>query len=323
MTKIETLWTAVETQAREHRAFLRVDETHPLDLYAGIDLDASRVLLLVTDQRPSDVPPPGAVDVTVHEREDGTWALIVRLAKAELATLFGRLCEDLIETTRATTKRDGANVLLRRLQRWRRLMEPRHERSLTERELRGLIGELWFLEQIVIPRVEPWLAVQAWQGPLDAPQDFLIDGTLVEVKTTQPGAQNVPISSVAQLDVDAVMYISVVTLAPATAQTPDAFSPAILGARIRSAIDTSEAAANEFTLRLAETGYDDRADYANQWYAVQRVMYYRVDETFPRLRAKDVPDGICNVVYDIALHAVAGHQVQALVIGRAVNNAGQ
>lgn len=323
MTKIEALWAAVATQARDHRAFLRVDDRHPLDLYAGIDQDASRVLLLVTDRRPTDVPPPGAVDVVLHGREDGTWALIIRLAKPELAEIFGRLCEDLIETTRAATKLEGASVLLRRLQRWRRLLEPRHERSLTERELRGLLGELWFLEQVVLPCVAPWPAVDAWQGPLDAPQDFLIAGTLIEVKTIQPGAQDIPISSVAQLDVDVPLYLTVVTLAPASMDTPAAFSPATLIARVRAAIETIEAATNEFALRLAETGYDEREEYANQWYAVHRVTHYRVGTSFPRLRAQDIPNGLINIAYDVALNAINDHEVESLALGEEGIDAGQ
>ena len=303
-TRIEELWDAVRSQTTEQNVFRRVDEHHPLDLYAGIDSAGDRVLLLVTEVVPDDAPSTGAVAVSVQQREDAEWAVIVRLSRPELAELFGRLCQDLVDTTRMATKTEGAVLLLRRLQRWRRLLEPRQERSLSERELRGLLGELWVLDTLVIPRLGPWPGVQAWLGPLDAPQDFLVDGTLIEVKAVTPGAPTIPISSVAQLDASTPLFVGVVTLSPATESTTGAFTPALLLARVRAAIEASEAATNEFALRLAETGYDENAAYARQWYAVLRTTHYRVDESFPRLTSNDIPNGVVNVAYEVSLDSI-------------------
>jgi len=303
-TRIEELWDAVRSQTAEPNVFRRVDEDHPLDLYAGIDHSGDRVLLLVTKAVPDEVPGAGTVTVGVQQREDAEWAVIIRLSRPELAELFGRLCQDLVDTTRSATTDAGAGLLLRRLQRWRRLLEPSQERSLSERELRGLLGELWVLDTLVLPRLGPWPGVQAWLGPLDAPQDFLLDGTLIEVKTVTPGASTIPISSVAQLDASSPLFVGVVTLSPATESTTGAFTPALLLGRVRSAIEASEAATNEFALSLAETGYDENAAYARQWYAVLRTTYCRVDESFPRLTTKDIPTGVLNVVYEVSLDSI-------------------
>jgi len=303
-TRIEEVWGAVRSQTTEHNVFRRVDEQHPLDLYAGTDDDGDRVLLLVTKIVPDLAPSSGAVEVSVSQREDSEWAVIVRLSRPELAEIFGRLCQDLVDTTRTATKDEGAVVLLRRLQRWRRLLEPRQERSLSERELRGLLGELWVLDTLVLPRLGPSQGVQAWLGPLDAPQDFLVDGTLIEVKTAQPGAQTIPVSSVAQLDASTPLFVGVVTLSPATESTTGAFTPALLLQRVRAAIETSDTATNEFALRLAETGHDENAAYTKQWYAVLHTTYYRVDQSFPRLTNKDIPAGVMNVAYEVSLDSI-------------------
>ncbi len=308
-TRIEELWDAVRSQTGEPNVFRRVDAHHPLDLYAGIDSEGDRVLLLVTTVVPDDAPSTGAIAVSVQQREHDEWAVIVRLSRPELAELFGRLCQDLVDTTRSASKTDGAGVLLRRLKRWRRLLEPRQDRSLSERELRGLLGELWVLDTHILPRVGAWLGVQSWLGPLDAPQDFLLDGTLIEVKTVQLGAQAIPISSIAQLDASTPLFVGIVTLSPATESTAGAFTPALLLARVRAAIETSEAATNEFALRLAETGYEEDAAYTKQWYAVLHAKYYRVGESFPRLTAKDVPNGVLNVVYEVSLESIRDYEV--------------
>jgi len=307
MTRIELLWAAVADQAREHQAFLRVDDEHPLDLYAGIDHDGRRVLLLVTDREPLHLPPPGAVEVIVHTREDGAWAIIVQLARADLAELFGRLCQDLVETTRGATKHEGAAILLQRLQRWRRLLEPRHERVLSEQELRGLIGELWVLDTIVVPRLGPLAGVQAWLGPQGSPQDFLVDGALLEVKAVKPGSQTIPISSLEQLDAGtAPLWLGLVIVAPSTSAS-DGFTPAGLVARIHAALAPDERAGTEFALRLADAGYEEHASYATNEYRVHEVRCFRVTPDFPTLTRATVPAGVVDATYLVGIAACTVH----------------
>jgi hypothetical protein len=306
--QIEELWDVVSAQTNEPNIFRRVDEHHPLDLYAGIDRDGHRVLLLVTELAPEDLPTAGAVEVVVQQREDAEWAVLLRLARPELSELFGRLCQDLVDTTRTATKPEGAALLMNRLQRWRRLLEPRHERSLSEREVRGLLGELWVLDTLVIPRVGPVIGIQAWLGPLDAPQDFLVNGSLVEVKTVQPGAHTIPISSAGQLDASTPLFVGVVTLSAADESAVGAFTPALLLARIRARIDTSDVAINELALRLADVGYDERAAYAKQWYLVLNTAYYRVSEGFPRLTSNNLPSGVTNVTYELGIDAIKPYE---------------
>jgi Putative PD-(D/E)XK family member, (DUF4420) len=153
MTRVEELWQEIATQSSRTGLFRRVDETHPLDLYAGIDHQGKRVLLLVTKDTPPILPPPGIVEVACNQRDDEEWAIIVQLARPDFDELFGRLCQDLIDSTREATPEHGGDVLLRRLGRWRRLLEVGHRRTLSEAELRGLIGELWFLQTVALHRV--------------------------------------------------------------------------------------------------------------------------------------------------------------------------
>ena len=150
MTLIETLWVAIAGSPVSKGVFRLLDESHPLDLYAGLDQDNRRVLMLVTQLPPEELPPTGAVEVTVHLRRDGEYAVLFRLARTELNEIFGRLCQDLVDSTRAATKENGAAALFQRLNRWRRLLEPGRV-GLSDSELRGLYGELWFLWTMAIP----------------------------------------------------------------------------------------------------------------------------------------------------------------------------
>ena len=91
MTRVDELWREIAAQSSRTGLFRRIDETHPLDLYAGIDHQGKRVLLLVTKGTPPVLPPPGIVEVACNQRDDQEWAIIVQLARPDFDELFGRL----------------------------------------------------------------------------------------------------------------------------------------------------------------------------------------------------------------------------------------
>jgi hypothetical protein len=224
MTSIEELWSRISGQLDSAGTFRLFDETHPLDLFAGVDLEGRRVLMLVADEAPPELPIAGIIEVGLTRRSDKRFNLVFRLGRPEYQELFGRLCQDLVETSRDSDKENGTERLLLRLERWRKLLESGPRQGLSEKQLRGLFGELWFLKSVAIPCVGPLAAVHAWKGPLGSPQDFQLFDGLIEVKTILPGSHRVAISSAEQLEhgdtpmqlavftVDATQGMSVVTL---------------------------------------------------------------------------------------------------------------
>ena len=70
---------------------------------------------------------------------------------------------------------------------------------MTMSKLRGLVGELLILEMCL----DLWPTedvASGWTGPLGGPQDFVLPGRRIEVKTTFASARSVHITSVDQLD---------------------------------------------------------------------------------------------------------------------------
>jgi hypothetical protein len=67
---------------------------------------------------------------------------------------------------------------------------------LTREQQRGLIGELWFLDRIAIPKLGPRAAIEAWHGQEGSPKDFWFDKGCLEVKTSGAGAEKIEISSI-------------------------------------------------------------------------------------------------------------------------------
>ena len=309
MTRVDDLWRDIATQSNRTGLFRRVDDTHPLDLYAGVDHQGKRVLLLVVRDAPPNLPSPGIVEIVCNQRGDAEWAIIVQLARPDFDELFGRLCQDLIDGTRGSTPETGGEALLRRLGRWRRLLEVGHRRTLSGIELRGLIGELWFLRTVALPRLGPQAAVQGWLGPLAAPHDFVVGDLVVEIKTCVPGSTDVMITSLEQLDGGIEpLYLGAVSLAPSTSSSADAFTTTMLVTGIRESFESSQSALTEFDLRLAEAGYVDGEDYTRSWFHISGVRYFAVRDDFPRLIPTLVPTGIRDVNYVIDLRACAAFE---------------
>lgn len=309
MTRVEQLWQDISTQSGQPGLFRRVDESHPLDLYAGIDYQGKRVLMLVTEAAPPALPPPGVVEIACNQRADREFAIILQLARPEYDEIFGRLCQDLVDATRDASAQHGADLLLRRLGRWRKLLEVGQRTTLSDAALRGLIGELWFLRSVAIERSGVEAGVKGWVGPLDAPQDFVLGEAVVEIKTCAPGAQQVAISSLQQLDAGgAPLYLGVVWLAPADQGDSEAFAAAQLVASLRTAIEVSPVASVEFELRLAEAGYADHEEYERAWYRVTQARYFLVRDDFPRLSRAGVPAGVLDAKYVIDLGACGAYE---------------
>lgn len=308
MTRVEEIWQDIASTTDRARIFRRVDETHPLSLYAGIDHEGKRVLLLVTKEPPPTLPSPGVVNIICNQRESGEYAIILELGRPDFDEVFGRLCQDLVDATRNATPATGGELLLRRLGRWRKLLEAGQRTTLSEAALRGLIGELWFFQNIASARLGLDAAVQAWVGPLDAPQDFVLGEEVFEVKTCNPAARHVRIASLQQLDA-APLYLVTVWLAAATSETEGAFTVADLVRAIRARVELSPVASTEFALRLAEAGYSDAEDYERMWYRVTHVRCFEVRDDFPRLVQSAIPAGIGDATYSVDLGACVSFEI--------------
>lgn len=303
MTSIEALWDALEFEGEPGGA-RRVDESHPCDLYAGLDAEGRRGLILITDNVPPGPPRFEAVDVVTSQRHDRRWSLAIWLGVPALLPPFSRLCQDLIEASREIDPAGAAAFLLTRLARWRRLLEP-GSGVLPISELRGLAGELVILDQCL----RLWSSsevIDGWVGPLDAPQDFALPSLWIEVKATHPTASVARITSVDQLDVPGHLLLAVVTLANVSGDSPGV-SPASLVEGIRRQLTGpgSPSALLEFDSKLATLGYADDPVYSETMFRIDGVRYLDVADGFPAIRRRDLPAGVAEAIYDVELSACA------------------
>ena len=301
MSRCEELWDDLSRHV-ERPIFRRIDESHPADLYAGLD-DAGRLeLMLLCDSAISEVPSFAALKVSQNLREDGRFALVVRLEQSELKAAFSRVCDDLSESLRRVPSASECGpTLVARLNRWRRLLEAGRTTGLSESEIRGLIGELLVLEQLIASRGAS-VAVKSWVGPNGAPQDFDGGGVLLEVKACQGGSTSVAISSLEQLSsLVAPIFLIVVSISVANEEQPGAFNLSGLVARIRSTLDLFPSELDDFNLRLYHAGFSDEWEGNKGLFTCEGMRKFLVEDNFPKITPHSVPAGIVRALYTLDL----------------------
>lgn len=303
MSQIEDLWRRLEETGPGGAT--RVDESHPSDLYGATDGAGHRGLVLFNSNEPPKPPTLDAIEVTTHQRHDGRWALGIWLLEPDLMPVFAQLCTDLIATSRQVDPSVAAGHLLARIVRWRELLED-GAGPMSMSKLRGLVGEMLVLELCA----DHWSAadvVSGWVGPLGGAQDFVLPDRMIEVKTTYASARSVHISSVDQLDTDEPLFLAVVTLT--TLVGGAGIAPNELVSRIESrllAVDADLAIA--FRQRLDGVGYLPVPRYDTPMFRLDRLDFYEVGNSFPRIRRAEVGTGIESVVYDVMIGAFSAHR---------------
>lgn len=245
-----------------------------------------------------------------HFEELSSQGLVLTLERNVDEDIFFTLCRALVEALDVVDEPAAAlAVTLNHIRRWRSFLSGRARALLSAEQVRGLFAELSFLRQMIQSGVLTELdAVEAWTGPERGQQDFMFLDTAVEVKALSGRERNsVRISSEDQLEsLKDRLFLKVFRLSDA--------GSSVEGESLNSLVRCVDGLLIEpdvfetFALKLAEAGYIQLSDYDNPVFCVAEEMQYRVEPSFPRLVRSEIPVGIMNVTYDLALESIEKFQ---------------
>jgi len=186
--------------------------------------------------------------------------------------------------------------------------------ALDDRQQMGLIAELWLLKNVLMKYLPPEKAIAAWHGQKhgqgESEKDFWLPGCLIEIKATGRNSSSVTISSIAQLDTDAItddlrpLFLFSLCLAKDQENgktLSDYVDEIINDLTKRKDLRDKSKCLKEFMERLigappTDGGFkryreDHREKYKTKYSAygdAQRGTFYRVNGVFPRIRPADL-----------------------------------
>lgn len=287
--------------------FIRIGENHNISLYVGKDEMGRyafdfRGRFKVARTKSSDV-----ISVT-HINSGEENYIRFSLENPALLEYFCTFCEDLVSSTQVISDDETAYQTLRaRYFSWKQLFKPNHG-NLSEIEVMGLIGELLFIRDEMIPTKGLDAALDSWMGPEKTHKDFSYDKDWYEVKTINFGKESVHISSIEQLDGINEGYLAVYTL--------ERMSPSFNGFKLNALVNELIAMISPshlketFLAKLCLYGFDFSPENDNFVYDLKSAIIYRVDNAnFPRVTREMLPDSIIKVQYDIILSEIDSFKI--------------
>lgn len=285
-----------------------VSEAHPLSLFWGRDTQGRYLFIYDLEaefapERKSLLKLSG-ITLGVAQGEDRT-KLVLMLNETVNWELFLSLCSDLIRTTSyVDDPGSGVKVFLRRLSRWHEFLKRKRPGVLSPEAVKGLIGELLFLEERVVSEFGWETAVNSWKGPEGAPQDFAIHETAVEVKCQCGSSQpSVKITSAEQLIPQLPEgYLVVYTISTADGEDNEGFSLNELVEKLRDQLEVApEHTRERFEELLLLANYTMLEDYNEPKYKRISAKCFQVKDDFPRIQLSSIPAGIEHVSYSLEL----------------------
>lgn len=278
--------------------YLRVDELHSLDILVGINDKNQKTIKFLGDFKPSKVKSSKIIDV-IHSKTSDRLVLSFSLLDNHYSDMFYMFCDDLVNSSREVDPKDGYIFLTNRYEKWR-VFGSSTRKYLSENEIKGLLGELLFIDSFLINKYGEQEAITGWTGMEPTKKDFYFHDYWYEIKSTT--SNNVTISSFEQLDGKKNGFLMCYVF--------EKLSSNSLGLSIKSLVNSvldkliHEISRYEFLYKLAESGYYFEEYYDDFVFDAVARNSYKVDHTFPRITRSDVSLAIVGIKYDISINAL-------------------
>jgi hypothetical protein len=238
---------------------------------------------------------------------DRVWIALCRQSAGSL-DLFAMMTDDVVTTLKGLGGADDDrlfNMFLARIRAWQDFMRRGGDCVLSPEAEVGLFGELEFLHDLISAGLPAASAVEAWQGPLDGTQDFILGPGAIEIKTTvSQSSFPATIGSLDQLDDSLTRPIFLAGIRLALTTSGRTLPDQVIG--LRSLMADEPAALGLFGTRLLQAGFlEGTADRYTRRFSRMATRMLHVTDGFPRLIRANVAIEIRTARYDIDLDLIS------------------
>lgn len=306
-------WRALKDVEGEDWALSPLHKSGAVVFHAGRSFPGSREAIVVDFPagtiKPVDrLPGGGGFDVLrVPSRagSEGREAIaLVRLIDGshELFALMAINVLRHLERLGGVTPRATLDAFFVRVREWQEFMTSQRRKPLSTEKQAGLMGELITLEALIGHTGSALVALDSWQGPLKAAQDFHVDSGAIEVKSTTKAQGFVArINSIDQLDSERrPIFLCAIRFAEdeAGATLTQCVN------RLREVMDGSGVRKQLDALLLLSRYLDEHADRYTRKLLSGYVQCFRVEDDFPCLRRVTLPGQIRNAQYELDIESL-------------------
>lgn len=293
-------WSTIQRPDKNLNALL-ADKESLLEFYWAKDAFGNFLFILHTHldiMQPKRIPKLNGIKIVLGQMEK-TYQLIFTLSSKDDKDIFYALCMDLLNSTKGIDDENIAiGVLLKRLEKWQYFLK-HNKNFINKKQLKGLIGELFFLKKYLLKKFDVDEALNFWKAPLQSVQDFELNNMAIEVKT-KASMNAIMISSYEQLFSSlAELYLFVVTLTEATRKDNNSFNIYDLIAEIKELVGVEYL--DKFNHLLLLYGFIELYEYGELFFKISADEFYQVIDGFPRI--SEIPQSIESLTYRVNLDA--------------------
>lgn len=313
MTKIDKIWTGLESDTSNHSGLLYKRYSADVKPDVFIALKSPEKLRCIAfrisigfsfDENQWNKLKDIKIETLPDDRDKTNKFLLILLLNKQHKDIFSTLCEDLIfGVSEVSTEQTLFEKLLERLAKWQSLFEKVGKQGLSDEAQRGLYGEIYFLRFFLKNTSDKNYCLKSWLGPEKSIQDFQYSNWAVEVKTTHGNNhQKIHITSERQLDDSIIEKIFLFHLS-LDIRVGNGESLNSIIDEVSEILKENTMTNNLFKLKLLESGYYEihRPLYEERGYTIRQENLYRVSGNFPRITENQIPKGVGDVKYSIVL----------------------
>lgn len=248
--------------------------------------------------------------------------LIIKLLHYQSRDVFAVMAENMVQSVLTLrSEKQVVRTIINQLEKWQTLFEKLKGEGLTPSEQQGLYGELHFLQKF-ITKQDAVSALNSWVGTDREVRDFQYNRWAVEIKTTAGNNhQKVNISSERQLDESLLEDLFLFHLSVEIAKrNGESLNEKVK--IIRDILQDDVSALNVFNNKLLEVGYFEKHKYLyeERCYQIRDENYYKIEGEFPRIKEKEMRNGVGDVKYSIILSQCNEYLVTENTVFNAINS---
>lgn len=283
-----------------------------IKVYKGNNKAGNRIYFIISSLEPKSLLSTKLIDVEkLYDFSRNEWSLLFTLKSNSNSSLdmFKYIFKDILNYVNFNiSERKSLVDLCTRYEHWQQLLS-RLPDSFGRLKQQGLLAELLVLRDNLIPNYGLEKALEMWQGPKGAKQDFILPESWIEVKSINFGKREIRISSLEQLD-SPISYgeLSVVTLQESNAYDSSAICLSTVIDEIESEIN-DDLIAIDFKEKLLLVGYGQNKEN-ELYFRVCDIESYRVNEEFPKIKRNDISTAITKVSYTLNLEAISNFKIK-------------